>query len=110
VCEQRYLVSVIIPTSGSRPALLKRAVESALAGHKADAVEVIVVPNGSNHNWRGAIDGLKPSRQVYVAPLDKANVSAARNYGLSIARGELVRFLDDDDYLIPDVAVKQCNE
>lgn len=101
-------VSVVIPTMGRRPALLRRAVESALAGHAPGAVEVIVVPNGDEPSWRDSIAQVSVLTGVRIVPLARSNVSAARNTGLEAARGELLRFLDDDDFLYPEVAARQC--
>ena len=103
-------VSVVIPTAGRRPRLLRRAVDSALAGQEAGAVEVIVVPNGPAADWRDAIAALPVSPGLVISPIESANVSAARNHGLAVARGELVRFLDDDDFLCPDAAARQYRE
>ena len=100
------LVSVIIPTAG-RSAYLARSVESALAGMVATEVEVIVVPNGPDESWQQTLLPYRNNPAVRVVRLTEAHANVARNTGLAEARGELVRFLDDDDYLIPEGACKQ---
>lgn len=108
--EHNFLISIIIPTRGNRPALLKRAVDSALSGHKPGEVEVIVIPNGPTRQWQHATNDLGMMPGVRVQPINDANVCAARNHGLSIANGELVRFLDDDDFLVPEIALRQYRQ
>ncbi len=100
------LVSIIIPTH-NRPHFLPRAVDSALAGMPAGEVEVIVVPNGPDESWKQSLLPYKHNSSVRVIPITAANANIARNTGLAAANGEFVRFLDDDDYLIPEGAVKQ---
>ncbi len=70
-------------------------------------VEVIVVPNGPDESWRVALMPFKNNQSVRVVRVAVANANVARNAGLSESRGKFVRFLDDDDYLIPDAAIKQ---
>jgi glycosyltransferase involved in cell wall biosynthesis len=91
------LVSVIIPTHG-RPHYLGLALQSALDG-MGDDVEVIVVPNGPDLSWREVLSAYAVDPRVRVEPIAKAQGSAARNHGLSLAGGKYVRFLDDDDLL-----------
>lgn len=93
------LVSVVIPTSG-RPQYLPRAIQSALEYH-SDSIEVIIVPNGPDTTWRKVLGPWDADQRVHVSPLEKAGVSAARNHGMALARGKYLRFLDDDDYLLP---------
>lgn len=93
------LVSVVIPTH-NRPGLLPRAVKSAL-DHLGDTVEVLVVPNGGDDTWRRSLKPLSRDERVRIEPVATGNVSVARNHGLRSARGKYVRFLDDDDYLLP---------
>lgn len=100
------LVSVIIPTAG-RPQWLPRAVSSCLDGMPPGSVEVIVVPNGGDQSWRQALAPWAASPHVRIYPSPEPNQNIARNLGLSHADGELVRFLDDDDYLLPDGAARQ---
>ena len=94
------LVSVIIPTA-NRPQYLPRAVKSALAGMKQEEVEVIVVPNGPDQSWRTSLCDYLSHPSLRVIPISVANANVARNTGLEKARGHFIRFLDDDDYLIP---------
>ena len=100
------LVSVIIPTA-NRPHFLPRAVESALAGLPPGEGDVIVVPNGPDQAWVQTRGELAGNAHVRFEPIETGHACAARNHGLSLARGKLIRFLDDDDYLYPDVALTQ---
>jgi len=100
------LVSVVIPTA-NRSTYLARAVESALAGMGTGDVEVLVIPNGTDESWRQALRPYQDLPAVRVIRVTQANANVARNAGLAEARGELIRFLDDDDYLIPEGARKQ---
>lgn len=97
------LVSVIIPTHG-RSRLLERAIESC-RDVTPGCTEVIVVPNG------GDACTPKPTMdhdfQVRVIESGEANANIARNVGLAAARGQFVRFLDDDDYLLGPGAFAQ---
>jgi len=94
-------VSVIIPTSGKRPELLARAINS--AGAEGYDVEVIVVVNGReaenfqlpNHDFPGVVRLIRTS---------VPGANNARNMGLDAASGILTRFFDDDDFLIPEAA------
>jgi glycosyltransferase involved in cell wall biosynthesis len=98
------LVTVIIPTR-DRPELLQRAVASVLAQTCAD-FEVIVVDDGSGEASDPAEAARDPRRRVlrHAAPRGAA---AARNTGLSAARGDFVAFLDDDDVWLPEKLARQ---
>ncbi len=97
------LVSVIIPTA-NRPHYLPRAVKSALDGEN---VEVIVIPNGSDLSWVESLAPFKKNSSVKIIPIEETNANIARNIGMDNAHGKFIRFLDDDDYLIPEGAINQ---
>jgi glycosyltransferase involved in cell wall biosynthesis len=99
-------VSVIIPTA-NRPKYLRRAIESALAGMSPEDIEVIVIPNGPDESWRETLRPYGDNHSVKVIRIEEGNANVARNAGLAEARGEFIRFLDDDDYLFSDSAIKQ---
>lgn len=87
------VVSVIIPTYNRWP-MVRQAIESVL-GQTYRAWELIVVDDGSN-------DGTSEYLAQYGARLRRASVSrrgvaAARNYGVGIAKGHYLAFLDSDD-------------
>jgi glycosyltransferase involved in cell wall biosynthesis len=93
------MISVIIPTF-NRAKFVVDAVRSVLdqkgvAGH----LEIIVVDDGSTDNTGEAIAAL-PGKIGYVRS-ERAGVSAARNLGISLSRGEWIAFLDSDDLWLP---------
>lgn len=100
------LVSTIIPTS-KRPETLTIAVDSALAPLSEAEGEVIVVPNGPDRSWVDALRHYSDNPAVRVVTLSEGNANAARNAGLAAARGEFIRFLDDDDYLYREATARQ---
>lgn len=103
------MVSIIIPSAGRRPKFLQRAIKSALINDETIQTEIIVVFNGNDGM---AFDTEKSLQHPLVKyhKIEQGNVCRARNYGLSVAQGELIRFLDDDDFLIPHVAYQQYIE
>jgi glycosyltransferase involved in cell wall biosynthesis len=91
-------VTVVI-TTRDRPAVVGRAVESALA-QTLRIIEVIVVDDASVQPLRL---GRADTRLRVLRRTSSTGVCAARNAGLSAARGRWVTFLDDDDELVPDM-------
>jgi len=89
--------SVII-TYHNEVAYIRETIESALA--QTVPVELIVVDDGSDER----IDGLIESFSVPIQYLVQANSgpAAARNTGLSAARGDFIAFLDADDLWPPE--------
>ncbi len=95
-------VSVIIPTR-RRPRLLAQAVQSVLSQY-LQPVELIVVDDASpRSDAEAALGGLRTCADVPVRVVagPGRGPAAARNTGLETATGELVAFLDDDDWWLP---------
>lgn len=91
------LVSVIIPTY-NRAAIVGAAIESVLQQSYGD-VEVIVVDDGSTDETRSIVERYGQRVRYLVQP--NSGVSAARNLGLTNARGEFIALLDSDDRFLP---------
>ena len=91
-------VSVIIPTY-NHERFVAQAVESALAQTYTD-LEVIVVDDGSTDHTREAL--IDYGRQITYIYQENLGLSAARNRGISAARGDVFLFLDADDLIPPD--------
>ena len=98
------LVSVIIPLYNAAP-WIGAAVESAI-GQSWPNLEVIVVDDGSTDGSLETARALASDR-VTVLAQPNAGASAARNRGLSVARGDYVQYLDADDLLHRDKVAVQ---
>jgi len=96
--EHGRLVSVIIPTY-NRAHVLGRALDSVLA-QDYDALEIIVVDDGSTDHTQDLLDGYKD--RVHVLNQPNKGVSAARNLGIQHSRGAFVALLDSDDAWTPE--------
>jgi len=96
--NQAILTSTVIPTVG-RPELL-RAVESVLRQAAPRPFEIIVV-NDSGAPLPPADWQTDP--HVLLLETDRVERCIARNVGVASARGAYLHFLDDDDWLLPDV-------
>jgi glycosyltransferase involved in cell wall biosynthesis len=88
-------VSVVIPTL-SRPALVTRAVRSALA-QTIDDIEVIVVVDGPDDATRTALAAITDTRLRVIGLPQKGGAPNARNAGVQVARAPWTALLDDDD-------------
>lgn len=95
-------LSVIIPT-WNRSALTLRAVRSVLDQPNAKHLEVIVVIDGSTDDTETVLRAAYGAdARVKIMVIPHSGVSAARNAGFAKSCGELVCFLDSDDYWTPD--------
>ena len=97
------LVSCTVPVyNGER--FLRDAVSSIIAqSHKA--FEVIVVDDGST-DGTSAVARSFPEQVRYVRQ-ENAGPAAARNRGVTEARGRFLAFLDADDLWLPDKLARQ---
>ncbi len=94
------LVSVIIPTY-NRASDLKRAISS-VVGQSYRRWEIIVVDNHSTDGTDVVVSSFCDDR-ISLKKIDNGGIIAAsRNLGLSEAQGELVAFLDSDDWWIAE--------
>jgi GT2 family glycosyltransferase len=91
------VVSVIIPTYNRWP-MIAEAVESVLE-QAYRSFEIIVVDDGSTD---GTMERLKKyGSSVLVISRQRSGVAASRNYGIRIAQGRYMAFLDSDDLWLP---------
>lgn len=92
------LVSVIV-VSRDRPALLARAIDSILA-QDYPALEIILVDNQSTEAITAPEHDTVHSISVFKTPFHM-NAAQSRNFAISKSNGELITFLDDDDWILP---------
>ena len=96
-------VSVIMPAYG-RAELIQQAIASCAAEAEHVSLEVIVIDDASPVSLGATVIPLG----VTFRRLDKnAGSSIARNLGLTLARGEYVKFLDSDDVLCPSALAQE---
>lgn len=93
--KSKPFFSVVIPTH-NRPTLLARAVESLLVQSFTD-YELVIINDGSSISYQAFFDQYASKINYYLLCNPSRGVSAARNAGITLAKGEWVIFLDDDD-------------
>lgn len=105
-----FSVSTIVPTFG-RPQYLERAVRS-VSRQSSKPAEIIVVDDNDPSSCERAqterlVEALKeelaPTIPLRYLPLPaNSGGAAARNRGAELATGDLLAFLDDDDWWLPE--------
>jgi len=88
-------ISVIIPTYNRRDSL-ERAVKSVLYQTHTD-FELIIVDDSSTDETRTYVKTIDDDRVQLLVHEENQGGGAARNTGISEAKGELIAFLDSDD-------------
>ncbi len=97
------MVSIIIPIYNSE-FYLDSCIESILNQDCKD-FELLLINDGSNDNsWNICQTWAMHDGRVRAFTQDNAGASAARNYGLSVAKGEWILFVDSDDKVLPQYA------
>ena len=99
------MISVIIPTF-NRSGYLIEALQSVLGQNHVD-LELIVVDDGSSDDTVIRLQPFLSRVRVHHQP--HSGVSAARNAGIGMARGEWIAFLDSDDLWMPEKLSRQLH-
>lgn len=94
------MISIIIP-SYNRAEFLKEAIQSVLdqdyfsCDSGASLFELLVIDDGSTDQTKTVVDSF--SSPIVYRYQNHKGVSAARNLGIKLSRGDYVAFLDSDD-------------
>lgn len=95
------LISIIVPAYNVE-SYIKECILSIL-NQTYTGIEVIVVDDGSIDSTPSIIDKIA-DQDTRIIPIHQRNagVSAARNVGIQVSKGEYLVFVDGDDYVAPD--------
>ena len=94
------LVSIIVPLYNQE--LFIQKCLSSLTGQSYDNLEIIVINDGSaDSSLLLAQECAQEDSRIKLISQENAGVSSARNKGLELATGQLVMFVDADDWLEP---------
>ncbi len=96
-------VSFIVPVYNTQE-FLPRCLDS-LLGQTCPDIEIVVVNDGSPDD-SAVIIGKYACKDSRVCVVEKSNggLSSARNAGMDVARGDIIDFVDSDDYVEPNLA------
>ncbi|MBO5277964.1 MAG: glycosyltransferase family 2 protein [Lachnospiraceae bacterium] len=102
------MISVIVPIFNVEP-YLEEAIESVLHQTYTD-LEIILVDDGSTDGSGEICDRYqKKDSRIKVIHQENRGLSAARNAGIDICKGEMIAFLDSDDALCKDMLQKMSD-
>lgn len=105
--EMTKKVSVVIPAYNSER-FIREAVESALQQTHTNT-EVVVVDDGSDDNTREVIEPYIRRKEIVCVSQPNRGLSAARNAGIAVSRGDFIALLDSDDLFLPNKVERQLN-
>ncbi|MCL1994718.1 MAG: glycosyltransferase [Defluviitaleaceae bacterium] len=92
ILRNKTLLSVILATY-NRAHMLPNMLEC-LAKQDFEDYELIIINDGSKDDTKKILDTVK---HATIKHIPNSGLSNARNLGLSIAKGEYIAFIDDDD-------------
>lgn len=99
------MVSIIVPIYNVEQ-YIPKCIESILAQTYRD-FELILVDDGSPDNCGKICDEYaKQDSRVHVIHQENKGVSAARNAGISLAKGEYIMLVDSDDFITENMLEK----
>jgi len=98
------LVSIIVPVYQAE-LFLKKSVES-IINQTLSNIEIILVNDGSKDGSGKICDMIAASdKRVRVIHKENGGQSSARNVGINTATGKYIGFMDNDDFLYPDMCM-----
>ncbi len=105
-----YIVSVIVPIYKTPEKLLHACLKS-IINQTYKNLEIILIDDGSPDNCPKICDEYA-EKDIRIKVIHKQNsgVSAARNTGLKIAKGEYIQFVDSDDWIDSNMIEKMLEK
>lgn len=91
-------LSVIIPVYNSERTLTT-AIDSVLM-QRCDEVEIVVVDDGSSDASWEIIESY--GERIVAIRQENSGANTARNLGIRVSSGSYIKFLDSDDFLLPE--------
>ena len=99
---EQPLISVIVPVYKVEPYLDKCI--SSIANQTYRNLEIILVDDGSPDSCPAMCDAwAEKDSRIRVIHKTNGGLSDARNAGMAVATGELMAFVDSDDWIAPDM-------
>lgn len=96
--SSEVIISVIVPVYNAEK-YLKRCVDSILSQSFSD-FELLLIDDGSSDLSGLFCDEYAiADKRVSAFHTDNNGVSGARQYGLNIAKGKYIQFIDSDDWI-----------
>ena len=91
-------LSIIIPAYNAEQ-YIKQCLDSILQNDKESLskTEIIVINDGSTDNTLKILESYNQYKNIKIHTTKNQGVSAARNLGISLAKGEWITFIDADD-------------
>lgn len=100
------MVSVIMPVYNGEK-YIRSAIDSVLNQTLQD-FELIIINDGSIDNTESIVKGYKDKRIKYYYQ-NNMGPGLARNFGMSLAKGEFISFIDSDDMYLKNKLKEQTN-
>lgn len=106
--KNNYKITVIIPCY-NQGKYIEEAVGSVL-NQTYQNFEIIIINDGSTDKYTNKIlkNYCKPKTKVYFTK--NQGLASTRNYGFKLSKGEIIQFLDADDFLAPTKFEEQIKE
>lgn len=100
------IISIVIPCFNSQD-YIKSTLQSILNQSEKN-FEILIINDGSTDNSLKVINQFNDKR-INIISQENQGVSAARNYGLKLAKGNYILFFDSDDVMSKDFLISRSN-
>ncbi len=100
-------ISVVIPCYNCEK-FVEKCINSILAQSYTN-LELIIVNDGSTDNTEDVVKKYLDDERVKCLKQPNGGEAAARNAGIDVATGEMIGFVDSDDYIEKDMYLKLFN-
>lgn len=101
-------ISIIIPTYNCLK-YLPLCIKS-IQKQLVESIEILIIDDGSTDDtWQYLALAAQCDKRIKPIRIPQGGVAKARNYGLKIAKGQYIAFLDADDYWLSKKLIKQLH-